>query len=123
MEPERRRSERLEVDGKGSNGVVRGSILATLHDISSGGLGLRLPSSLDPGGVYPFTALLRGLSLTTPIRVTRCRALEAYGAGAGKPGLEWEVGAEFLWRDDGDAAALRRWVERCCPARLTSTQS
>ena len=115
MDPERRRSERVAVDGGGSSGVMRAAIPVALRDISAGGLGLSLPSSIEPGGVYPLTALLRGLSLATPVRITRCRP----GApGTGPPGereAAWEAGAEFLWRDEGDASALRRWLERASP--------
>ena len=112
MERERRRSSRLAVESDGSTGVVRGAVPVFLRDISSGGLGLRLPSSLDPGCIYPFTALLRGLSVATPIRVTRCHARENGEGKPGDPAFAWEAGAEFLWRDDGDAAALRRWVDQ-----------
>lgn len=100
MDPERRRSPRIAVAVDGVNGVVKGAVPVALHDISAGGLRLGLRSSLEPGGVYPLTALLRGLSLTTPIRITRCSP----------GGPAWEAGAEFLWRDDGDAAAVRRWL-------------
>ncbi len=116
MEPERRRTSRLDVEAEGPRGVVKGAVLASLQDISAGGLRLHLPSSLDPGSIYPFMALLRGLSVVTPIRVTRCRTREAVEGVPPEPGLAWEAGAEFLWRDDGDAAALRRWVERKNPA-------
>jgi hypothetical protein len=100
MDPERRRSPRASVDGDGSNGVLRGAVPVAVRDISSGGLRLSLGSSLEPGGVYPLTVLLRGLSLA-PV--------------AGSPGERnpaWEAGGQFLWRDESDAAAVRRWLER-----------
>lgn len=116
MDLERRRSLRVAVTEDGTNALVRGAVPVDVRDISSGGLRLGLPSSLDPGAIFPFTALLRGLSLATPVRITRC------GPGApadGTPvGAAWEAGAEFLWRDEGDAATLRRWLER--KARGTS---
>ncbi len=112
MDPERRRSARVAVDGGGSNGVVRAAIPVALRDISAGGLGLNLRASLEPGGVYPLTALLRGLSLATPIRITRCRLGAPRTDSPGEREAAWEAGAEFLWRDEGDASALRRWLER-----------
>lgn len=108
MGPERRRSPRSVVVGDGARGVLRGFVPVSLRDISAGGLRLRLASELEPGGIYPLTAFLRGLSLVTPVRVTRCRPPEA---GPGRDAA-WDAGAEFLFRDDGDAAALRRWLER-----------
>jgi hypothetical protein len=113
MGPERRRYPRTVVDGEGPSGVVKGVVAFSLRDISAGGLRLNLPLALRPGAVYPLTALLPGLSLTTPIRVTRCRLDGAEPAGGGEPA--WEAGAEFLFRDDGDAAAVRRWLERRAP--------
>lgn len=110
MVPERRRSLRVEVAGDGANALVRGALPVDVRDISSGGLRFALPASLDPGAVFPLTALLRGLSLATPVRITRCEARPA--ALASGDGAGWEAGAEFLWRDEGDAAALRRWLER-----------
>lgn len=107
MEPERRRTARVVVDGDGGNALLKGSLRAAVRDISAGGLGLGLPARLDPGGVYPLMALLRGLSLATPVRITRCEP--------GRPGADgekaWEAGAEFLFRDDGDAVVVRRWLE------------
>ena len=110
MVPERRRSLRVEVAGDGSNALVRNALPVDVRDISSGGLRLGLPSSLDPGAIFPLTALLRGLSLATPVRITRCEAQPAGGSPG--DGAGWEAGAEFLWRDEGDAATLRRWLER-----------
>ena len=94
----------------GSNALVRGALPVDVRDNSSGGIRLGLRSSLDPVAICPLTALLRGLSLATPVRITRCEALSADGGDGDEAG--WEAGAEFLWRDEGDAAALRRWLER-----------
>jgi len=110
MGPERRRNPRTTIDGDGPSGVVRGVSAVALRDLSAGGICLRLPSALQPGAVYPLLAFLRGLSVATPIRVTRCRP-GAGAAGDGGAGL-WEAGAEFLFREDGDAAAVRHWLER-----------
>ena len=112
MDPERRRSARFAVDGDGTNGLVKGTLPVSLRDISSGGLRLGLGSSLEPGGVYALTALLRGLSLATPVRITRCCHKGSGEGRDGEGGLAWEAGAEFLWRDEGDAVAVRRWLER-----------
>lgn len=114
MDLERRRSLRVAVTEDGTNGLVRGAVPVDVRDISSGGLRLGLPSSLDPGSVFPFTALLRGLCLATPVRITRCGpGAPAEGMPDGVDGAAaWEAGAEFLWRDEGDAVALRRWLER-----------
>ena len=43
-------------------------------------------------------------------RTEQGEALSADGGDGDEAG--WEAGAEFLWRDEGDAAALRRWLER-----------
>lgn len=112
MDPERRRSPRASVDGDGSNGVLRGAVPVAVRDISSGGLRLSLGSSLEPGGVYPLTVLLRGLSLATPIRVTRCLCGTPVAGSPGERNPAWEAGGQFLWRDESDAAAVRRWLER-----------
>ncbi len=109
METERRRSLRVDVGQDGTNALVRGAVPVDVRDISSGGLRLGLRSSLDPGAIFPLTALLRGLSLATPVRITRCEVRPADGA-PGESGA-WEAGAEFLWRDEADAAMLRRWLE------------
>lgn len=115
MDLERRRSSRVVVDRDGSSGVVKAAIPVAVSDISAGGLRLRLASSLEPGGVYALTALLRGLSLATSIRVTRCRpGVTGAGAGGERAG-PWEAGAEFLWRDDADAAAVRSWLDGRAP--------
>lgn len=115
MEPERRRSSRLAVDGDGSNGLVRSSLPVVLRDISAGGLRLGLSEALEPGGVYPLTALLRGLSLAAPVRITRCRPGAPAAGSPGGGASTWEAGAEFLWRDDADALAIRRWLENRPP--------
>lgn len=112
MDPERRRSDRVAVDGDGSSGLLKGTLPVALRDISPGGLRLSLGSSLEPGGVYALTALLRGLSLATAVRITRCRPR---GADDGARDLPWDAGAEFLWRDEGDAVVVRRWLERRTP--------
>lgn len=113
MGPERRRSPRTTFDGDAPTGVVKGVVAFAVRDISASGLRLGLPVDLRPGTVCPLTAFFPGLSLATPIRVTRCRpdgaAPAAVGSGA------WDAGAEFLFRDDGDAAAVRRWLERRVP--------
>ncbi len=114
MVPERRRSPRVAVDGDGSSGVVRAAVPVELRDISVGGLRFALDSCLEAGGVYPLTALLRGLSLATPIRITRCARGSSPTAPASSRG-SWEAAAEFLWRDDDDAAAVRRWLGRRVP--------
>jgi len=111
MEPERRRSPRLAVDGAASGGVLRAGVPVALRDISAGGLCLRLPSSLDPGEIHSLTLLLRGLSLATPVRITRCGRGEAGPGPAAARDAGWEAGAEFLWRDASDAAAVRGWLE------------
>jgi len=113
MGPERRRNPRVAVNGKGSNGVVRGALPVRLHDISAGGLRFGVPVSLEPGTIHSLTALLGGLSLAAPIRITRCGP----GDGPSAPGPGWEAGAEFLWRDDADAIAVRKWLEGRPPGR------
>lgn len=115
MGPERRRNSRSAVDGDGSNGVVRSALPVVLRDISAGGLRFGIPVALEPGGVYPLMALMKGLSLATPVRVTRCRPGEAVG-GLTDGASGWEAGAEFLWRDESDAAVVRRWLETRPPA-------
>ena len=107
MDAERRRNSRVAVDGDGATALLKGSFPVAVRDISPGGLRLSLGSSLEAGGVYPLTALLRGLSLTTAVRITRCRPGGRSGA--------WEAGAEFLWRDEADAAVVRGWLERWAP--------
>jgi len=72
MEPERRRNTRVVLDGDGSNAVLRGAVPVSVRDISPGGLRLGLGSSLEPGGVYPLTALLRGLYVTCLLYTSRC---------------------------------------------------
>jgi hypothetical protein len=111
MDPERRRSRRVAVDGDGANAVLKGALPVAVRDISPGGLRLALGSALEAGGVYPLSLLLRGLSLATPVRITRCRPGGIPGASAGS----WEAGAEFLWRDEADAAIVRGWLERKAP--------
>lgn len=106
----------MAVDGDGMSGLVKGTLPVSLRDISSGGLRLSLGSSLEPGGVYALTALLRGLSLATPVRITRCRPENREGRLEGEGSPAWEAGAEFLWRDEGDAVAVRRWLERRSPS-------
>ncbi len=110
---ERRRSPRVPVDGGGSSGVVRGAYRARLRDLSSGGLRLGLPVPLEPGSIHSLTAFLGGLALTAPVRITRCRPEDR----TGEPGASWEAGAELLFRDDADAAALRRWLDGRGPGR------
>ena len=107
MEPERRRSPRVAVDGDGASGVLRGAHPFRLRDLSAGGLRLGLPVSLEPGSIHHLTALLGGLSLAVPVRITRCRP----GSPAAGDDPGWEAGAEFLWRDGADAAALGRWLD------------
>jgi len=114
MGPERRRCPRTIVDGDAPSGVVKGVVAFSVRDISAGGLRLGLPVDLRPGSVCPLTAFLPGLSLATPVRVTRCRPDGAAPAGGGP--AAWDAGAEFLFRDDEDAAAVRRWLERRVPA-------
>ncbi len=102
MQPERRRSLRAEVDGEGPSGVVRGLAPVSVRDLSPGGLRLSLGHALETGAVYPLTLFLRGLAVTAPIRVTRCRQ-DSQSA--------WEAGGEFLWRDPSDAGTVRRWID------------
>ncbi len=102
MQLERRRSLRAEVDGEGPSGVVRGLGPVSVRNLSPGGLRLFLGHALETGAVYPLTLFLRGLAVTAPIRVTRCRQESRSG---------WEAGGEFLWRDPSDAGAVRRWIE------------
>ncbi|HPA53176.1 MAG TPA: PilZ domain-containing protein [Thermoanaerobaculia bacterium] len=102
MQPERRRSHRMRVDGEGPSGVVRGLAPVSVSDLSPGGLRLRLDRALEAGAVYPLTLFLRGLAVTTAVRVTRCRR-DSRSA--------WEAGGEFLFRDPTDAAAVRRWID------------
>lgn len=102
MEPERRRSPRVAVDGDGGGGVLKGLVPVAVRDLSSGGLRLSLGAALEMGAVYPLTLFLRGLSVAAPIRVTRCRPSAPVG---------WEAGAEFVFRDVGDAGTVRRWTE------------
>lgn len=110
MGRERRRSRRVAVDGDGANAVLRGAVPVAVRDISPGGLRLTLGAALATGRVYPLVALLRGLSLAAPVRITRCRrrGLPPPAEGAAE---SWEAGAEFLWRDEADVATLRRWLE------------
>lgn len=108
MDPERRRSLRVPVAEDGTGALVRGGLPVDVRDISSGGIRLGLRSSLEPGAICPLTALLRGLSLATPVRITRCETRPSGGAEG--DGGAWEAGAEFLWRDESDAATLRRWL-------------
>ncbi len=111
MEPERRRSSRVAVTNGGSSALLRGSVPAVVRDISCGGVGLALDVLLEPG-IYALTALFRGLSVATPVRITRCRR-RAPGEG-GEPSGDgaWVAGGELLWRDEADAVALRRWLLR-----------
>ena len=111
MEPERRRNTRVILDGDGSNAVLRGAVPVSVRDISPGGLRLGLGSSLEPGGVYPLTALLRGLYVTTLVRITRCRPGPPLPPSNGRQET-WEAGAEFLWRDEADASAVRSWLKK-----------
>jgi len=92
---------------------VKGVVAFSVRDISAGGIRLGLPVDLRPGTVCPLSAFLPGLSLATPIRVTRCRPGGAAPAPAGA--AAWDAGAEFLFRDDGDAATVRRWLARRFP--------
>jgi hypothetical protein len=118
MDPERRRNRRVAVDPDGTNAVLKGVLPVAVRDISPGGLRLALGSALAAGGVYPLTALLRGLSLAAPVRITRCRP-GAFPAGLpGATAESWEAGAEFLWRDEADAAVVRSWLE--CKAPVAS---
>lgn len=111
MEPERRRHSRVAVDKGAASALVRGAVPAVVRDISSSGVGLSVDALLEPG-IYVLTALFRGLSLATPVRITRCR-LRAGGEVAGRgPDGAWLAGGELLWRDEADAAALRRWLAR-----------
>jgi hypothetical protein len=111
MEPERRRSSRIAVGDGGSSALLRGTVPAVVRDISAAGVGLEVDVLLEPG-VYALTALFRGLSVATPVRITRCR-LRAPGEAGGIPGDgAWVAGGELLWRDAADAAALRRWLLR-----------
>ena len=115
MDPDRRRNRRVAVDGDGTYAVLKGALPVAVRDISPGGLRLALGSALAAGGVYPLTALLRGLSLAAPVRITRCRpGVLAPGYPDASAG-SWEAGAEFLWRDEADAAVVRRWLERRAP--------
>ena len=102
MQPERRRSLRAEVHGEGSSGFVRGLAPVSVRDLSPGGLRLSLWHALETGAVYPLTLFLRGLAVTAPIRVTRCRRDSR---------SVWEAGGEFLWRDPSDAGTVRRWID------------
>ncbi len=111
MDAERRRNRRVAVDGDGATALLKGSFPVAVRDISPGGLRLSLASSLEAGGVYPLTALLRGLSLATAVRITRCRPGVRAGS-PGEPAASWEAGAEFLWRDEADAAVVRGWLDR-----------
>jgi hypothetical protein len=116
MEPERRRTFRLAVDGDGSSALLRSALPVALRDISAGGLRLGLSEALEPGGIYPLTALLRGLSLAASVRITRCRPGAPSAGSPGDGASAWEAGAEFLWRDEADALTVRRWLERRPPA-------
>lgn len=112
MEPERRRHSRIAVGTGSSSALVKGAVPAVVRDISSSGVGLSVGALLEPG-IYVLTALFRGLSLATPVRITRCR-LHAPGESGGREGADgsWVAGGELLWRDEADAAALRRWLAR-----------
>lgn len=110
MVPERRRSPRVEVDGDGTGGVVKGLCAVAVRDLSAGGLRLSLGEALEPGGVYPLTLFLRGLSLAAPVRVTRCRPDDPASLRRGAGGRSFEAAAEFLWRDAADAAVVRSWL-------------
>ncbi len=108
MRRERRRSPRAELGGEGTSGVVRGLAPVSVRNLSPGGLRLSLGHALERGAIYPLTLFLRGLAVTAPIRVTRCRRESRSG---------WEAGGEFLWRDPSDAGTVRRWIEgRSTPA-------
>ncbi|MHB8799315.1 MAG: PilZ domain-containing protein [Thermoanaerobaculia bacterium] len=102
MQPDRRRSLRVGVDGDGPSGVVRGLDPVAVRDLSPGGLRLSLGHALETGAVYPLTLFLRGLVVAAPIRVTRCRQDSR---------AVWEAGGEFLWRDPSDAGTVRRWID------------
>lgn len=111
MEPERRRISRIAVGDVGSSALLRGTIPVFVRDLSPGGVGLAADALLEPG-IYALTALFRGLSLVTPVRITRCH-LRSGGDGADRPGEgAWRAGGELLWRDEADAVALRLWLAR-----------
>lgn len=102
MRRERRRSPRAEVGGEGTTGVVRGLAPVSVRDLSPRGLGFTLAHALETGAVYPLTLFLRGLAVTAPIRITRCRRDSR---------SVWDAGGEFLWRDPSDAGTVRRWID------------
>ena len=109
MEPERRRNSRVAVGTDGASALLRGAVPVAVRDLSAAGIGFRVGALLEPG-IYALTAFFRGLSLATPVRVTRCR--DAAAEGDGRPdGKTWVAGGELLWRDEADAAALRRWLQ------------
>ena len=110
MEPERRRWQRVAVGDGGSSALLRGNVPVVVEDLSAAGLRLAANVLLEPG-IYALTALFRGLSLATSVRITRCR-LRASGERGRDTDGAWVAGGEFLWRDEADAAALRRWLSR-----------
>ena len=108
---EKRRSPRVPAE-RGTRGVLRSTIQVAILDVSREGIAFHVASPLRPGATYAVTATLRGLTLSTQIRITRCKAAGSAKDGRGGQILVFQAGAEFVWSDPREEKALVEWLKK-----------
>lgn len=109
---ERRRAPRVAV-AKGVEGRLKTTVPVSIHNISSAGLQIEVPTPLRPGSVYELKAdLSDGLSFNGQVRVTRCSAGGFTDDGRGGRVLLYQAGAEFVRLDASMTKKLEVWTEK-----------
>lgn len=109
---ERRRALRVPV-AKGAAGRLKTTVPVSIHNISSAGLQIEVPTPLRPGSVYELKAdFTDGLTFSGQVRVTRCAAGSFTDDGRGGRVLMYRAGAEFVQIDEALTSKIEAWTER-----------
>ena len=92
---------------------LKTNVRDSIHNISSAGLQIEVPTPLRPGSVYELKAdFTDGLTFSGQVRVTRCAAGSLTDDGRGGRVLMYRAGAEFVQIDEALTSKIEAWTER-----------